>query len=144
MKIEFPSLFLENIQVDKRLWATADPFPFLLNDKLEIMEARFLHDKYSVPRPVQFIFPQNRAVDVENIPAVVHDYVTRHRVRLGMSLLDCHAVFRQAMGIVGISRFTRYTKWAAVVVGAWTCSGKGDGTPPPRIQAFIEKNGWGH
>jgi hypothetical protein len=141
MKLELPSLHLECEPVAPNLWACMEPFPFLIDGRVEFIKWFFICDKYSVP-PNPF-YKRRRVVEKENIPAWLHDYMVRYRLYLGLSIMDCHRLFRDAMRIVGMGRVTAQIKYMAVVVGTPLFGGVGDGTPPRSVRKFIAENGWG-
>ena len=146
MKLELPSLHLDCGQVAPGLWALCEPFVFLIDGTLYTIPLLFICDKYSIPKWPKWLrklFPQNRSNKKENIPAWVHDYLVRHRVTLGISLIDCHDIFLQGMELVRIDKTTRRIKYAGVMVGNWAVVEKGDGTPPREVREFIAKHGWG-
>jgi hypothetical protein len=141
MKLRLPSLYLHVAPVAPKLWITMHGFQFLADDRECWIPEMFICDKYSVP--VGLVFKRSRKHEVENIPAILHDYLVRNRRLLGFSLMQCHDLFLQAMKVCGIGRATRWAKYSAVVTFNWTMAGKGDGTPNRQVKAFIDKHGYG-
>ncbi len=141
MKLRLPSLHLINDCIGKNLWITMNCYPFFIDGRMHFVPLFFIHDKYSVPLGV--VFPRSRKKRKENIPAVLHDYIVRNRKLLGFSFCECHDIFLQAMKLCGIWPITRYMKYSAVMCFNWMIAGAGDGSPPPRIRAFIDKHGYG-
>jgi hypothetical protein len=140
-KLELPSLHLVNDKVGNNLWITMNDYPFMLDGRLMFIPLFFIHDKYSVPFGI--IIPRDRKEKMENIPAVLHDYIVRYRNVLKLSLPDCHDVFLQAMRLCGLPVYLRWAKYTAVMCFNWMIAGDGMGTPPRQVQAFIDKHGYG-
>jgi hypothetical protein len=146
MKLTIPSYDLNTLNVAPELWAMMRPFPFVLDDKEHWIPYQFVCDKYSIPKRPKWLrrlFPQNRSNKKENIPAWLHDYTIRFRVILGLSLMDCHDIFNQAMDMVGIDKPSRIVKYTTVVITNWAIVEDGTGTPPKEVRDFIAENGWG-
>jgi hypothetical protein len=61
--------------------------------------------------------------------ACLHDYAVRNRVALGLTLMQCHALFREALEARHVGRGLRNAMYGAVVAVNWTCAGPGDGSP---------------
>jgi hypothetical protein len=145
MKLHLPKLEIECVRVQRRpaLWATVQPFPFEIDGEARSVPNRFVNDKYSVPLPLQPIMPRRRKTKKENTPAVLHDYLVRNYKLLGITLMDAHDLFLQAMRICSMYMPLSYVKYAGVVIGSpW--QGQGDGTPPKKVQEFIDKYEWGN
>jgi len=140
MKLYMPSLYLECEKVDRDLWILLTPFAFMLDDKLHSIPLFFVCDKYTV---LGVFLKRDRPNEVENIPAWIHDYLVRFRNILGLSLMDCHYVFLQAMRMCGIRPVMRWVKYLGVVSFNWMIASAGDGTPPPEVRDFIDKHGYG-
>jgi hypothetical protein len=141
MKLELPSLYLNSEPVARKLWATTNEYPFLVDGVIYTIPQLFVCDKYSVPLGV--ILKRERKENIENIPAILHDYLVRYRKVLGFSITDCHSLFRQAMLLCGLGFGMRWTKWSGVFLFNWAIATKGDGTPPRNVKRFIDKHGYG-
>jgi hypothetical protein len=79
--------------------------------------AGFLTDFASVPRLFWPILPLSDAV--YDKAAVIHDYAVRNRRELGISLLECHQVFREALLCAGTGRWKARVMYGAVVAFGW-------------------------
>jgi hypothetical protein len=145
MKLELPSLHLpcKPVSVNPDLWVLLIEFPFIIDGKVLWIPVHFICDKYSIPFFARPVYRRERKVEKENIPAWLHDYLVRNRIALGLSLMDCHNIFYQAMLLVGMWRITARIKWLGVTAGSWAVVEKGDGTPPKDVRDFIDKHGWG-
>jgi hypothetical protein len=143
MKLELQRLEIPCEQVSKRVWRTLEPFSFWIDGKYHRIPAPFFNDKYSVifDDVIFYVigFPRDRGDDAENMPAVLHDYLVRYRKVLGLSLMDCHELFKQSMGMASLPPFTIVAKYSAVVCFNWIMAGPGDGTPPRKIRKAMQK-----
>ena len=79
--------------------------------------AGFETDFASVPRLLWPILPLSDAV--YDKAAVLHDYAVRNRKRLGLSLMDCHRLFREVLLFSGTGRVKTASMFAAVVAFNW-------------------------
>ncbi|MCO6401333.1 MAG: DUF1353 domain-containing protein [Verrucomicrobia bacterium] len=118
--------------VGVRVWRIAEPFAFHSTALFDLeVPAGFLTDFASVPRILWPIIPI--ADGVYDPAAVVHDYAVRNRKRLGLSLMQCHGMFHEALRCRGTPLWKADTMFAAVVAFNWISPGPGDGTTPKRL-----------
>ena len=142
MKLNLPSLNLKTGKVGPKLWITLEPFGFMLDSRYMAIPNLFVTDKYSVPLGI--LFKRSRPVAMQNIPAILHDFLVRYRKTLGISLVDCHKLFLQAMKLCGIDPFTRACKYMAVMAFNWMIVGPGDGSTSGKVKRFIDRHGYGN
>jgi len=118
--------------VGSRVWRIAEPFAFHSSALYDLeIPADFLTDFASVPRIFWPIIPL--ADGVYDPAAVVHDYAVRNRKRLGLSLMQCHGLFYEALTVRDTPTWKADAMFAAVVAFNWISPGPGDGTTPPRL-----------
>ena len=139
MKLELHKLEIRNEQVARNVWRTKEDFLFFLDGVARLIEEPFYHDKYSGPRNP--IYKRDRNCETENMPAVLHDFLMRYRKLLGLSIMQCHDLFRQAMRLAGLSRWLVWLKYSGVVAFNWMIAGPGDGTPPRNIRRVMRRMG---
>jgi hypothetical protein len=116
---------------------------------LQCVEVGFLTDFYSAPWFVWWHTPKNEPKS--NAAAVVHDWLVRNRKLLGLSLMDCHRIFRRAMLALGVSDGKARWRFYAVVACNWAVAPAGDGTGEyqavlvgrarARLAGFIRRTG---
>lgn len=87
--------------------------------------ADFLCDYYSGIRPIWWHTPPSTGQ--KDRAAALHDFMVRWRKRLGLSLMDCHRHFRDAMLAVGARTARANTRYVTVVALNWMCAGAGYG-----------------
>lgn len=80
----------------------------------------FITDFASTPRFVWSLFPP---WGKHGKAAVLHDWLYAHRL-LSRAMAD--AAFLEAMGVLGVSRFKRWTIYSAVRLFGWLAYGKGN------------------
>jgi hypothetical protein len=141
VNLYIPSLYTSAQQIAPKLWMLTDTFVFIVGGIVYKIPALFISDLYSVPLGI--IVKRDKGYDIGNIPAWIHDYLVRHRKTLGLSMMDTHNIFREAMRLCGIGTVTRTAKYAAVVLGTWIVAEDGRGTPPREVRAWIDKHGYG-
>ena len=139
MKLELAKLEIRNEPVARNIWRTAEDYMFFVDDMPYMIPSPFYHDKYSVVLS-NVGFRRSRKTDAENLPAVLHDYLVRYRKVLGFSIVDCHELFKQAMGICGLPMFTILCKYSAVMMFNWLMAGPGDGTPPRKVRRAMRRS----
>lgn len=139
MKLELKSLEIHNEQVADTVWRTTHDFQFWADGVMLSIPSPFYHDKYSVPWPVSLVIKRDYKCPKKNMPAVLHDYLVRHRNLLGLSLMDCHCLFRQAMSLAGIPAWLISSKYAAVSSFNWIAAGAGDGTPSRKVRKAVRR-----
>ena len=139
MKLELHKLEIRNEQVARNVWRTTEDFLFFLDGAARLIEAPFYHDKYSGPRNP--IYKRDRNCDKENMPAGMHDFLMRYRKLLGLSIMQCHDIFRQAMVLAGLPSWLVNLKYTGVVCFNWLIAGPGDGTPPRKIRRVMRSDG---
>jgi len=122
--------------VGRNLWALARRLAWLSGDgRLWVVPVSFRTDKFSKPGP-NSIGQRDRA-------AVFHDFLVRCRALLGLSIMQCHAYFLEAMAYcdqfdlpdsawkrecaILWRRVTRNVYYAAVVSANWIVAGEGLG-----------------
>jgi len=77
----------------------------------------FITDFASVPRiPIIYAMVGN----CSHRAAVLHDYLYRKKASVKVSQTQADAVFREAMGVKGVSWWRRWLMWAGVRLGGWT------------------------
>jgi len=124
--------------VTRNVWVSTAPMVCYVNGRRIEQADPFYCDKYSRPIILAPFMPRERKVPKENTPAWWHDYFVRYRNIIGLSLVDCHNLFLQAMHICGVHPCLARIKWLGVLVGNWMMAGPGDGTPPRNIRRAIE------
>lgn len=113
--------------VGERLWETVNVIAFLdSRGCLWVFTFGLRTDLYSSPRLLWFIRPPSNGV--ADVASILHDALVRCRALLGLSLIDCHKIFREAMEACGVGRIRRNVKYAVVYAFNWACAGAGDGT----------------
>ena len=113
--------------VGERLWETVNVIAFLdSRGCLWVFTFGLRTDLYSSPRLLWFFRPPSNGV--ADVASILHDALVRCRNRLGIGLIDCHKIFREAMKECGVGRVRRNLKYAAVYAFNWICAGAGDGT----------------
>ena len=137
MKLTLDSLEIHNEQVADKVWRTTHDWEFSVDDVPHIIGKHFYHDKYSGPRNP--IYKRTRNCEIEDMPAVLHDYLMRYRKVLGVTIMQCHNLFRQAMRLAGLSRRLVWLKYSGVVAFNWMIAGPGDGTPPRKIRRAMRR-----
>ena len=138
MKLHLESLDVRNEQVADTVWRTTHDFRIWIDGRLIVIHNPFYHDKYTIPIRNPFLKRDYRCPK-KNMPAVVHDYLVRNRNLLGLSLLDCHCIFHQAMSLAELPSWRREPKYIGVVSFNWIIAGPGDGTPPRKIRKVMER-----
>lgn len=122
---------LELEYIDGRVWKLTSPFDYHLGSPTGLdfvrIPAGFLTDFASVPRFFWRIFPPTGQYGKA---AVVHDWLYQNRVvivewpdghkttRL-VERSEADGVLYEAMGVLGVDRFTRWGIYAGVRVGGW-------------------------
>ena len=137
MKLKLETLAIQNEQVADKVWRTTHDWEFSVDDVPHTITMHFYHDKYSGPRNP--IYRRDRSCEIEDMPAVLHDFLMRYRKLLGFSIMQCHDLFRQAMRLAGLSRWLTNLKYSGVVCFNWMVAGPGDGTPPRRIRRVMRR-----
>jgi hypothetical protein len=113
--------------VSRNLWVLARSLIYVAKSgRVYTVPDGFPTDFASVPRLLWPILPVTDAQ--YDASACLHDYVVRHRVALGLTLMDCHALFREALEARHVGRGLRNAMYGAVVAVNWTCAGPGDGS----------------
>ena len=138
MRLELTKLEIRNEPVARNIWRTAEDYMFFVDDKSCMIPAPFYNDKYSGPRNP--IYKRTRNCEIEDMPAVLHDFLMRYRKLLGLSIMQCHDLFRQAMILAGLPLWLIQLKYMGVVAFNWLIAGPGDGTPPRKIRRAMRRN----
>ena len=138
MKLELAKLEIRNEPVARNIWRTAEDYMFFVDDMPYIIIKHFYHDKYSGPRNP--IYKRTRNCEIEDMPAVLHDFLVRYRKLLGFSMMQCHDLFRQAMRLAGLSTWLVNLKYTGVVCFNWLMAGPGDGTPPCKVRRAMRRD----
>ncbi len=133
--------FVDN-EIDYRdychgLWQMRKPFRFRWGDRLFKTPTGFVLDFYSIPRAFRWMFERNRGIG--NRCALIHDFTVRYRLLLGLTLMDCHSMFLDAMQAMGIRGAK--VKYFAVVVSNWAVAGDGDGKPGRDVRRAMRERG---
>ena len=138
MKLTLETLAIQNEQVADKVWRTTHDWEFLIDDMPYTITKHFYHDKYSGPRNP--IYKRTRNCEIEDMPAVLHDFLMRYRKLLGFTIMQCHDLFRQAMSIAGLSTWLVRLKYIGVVCFNWLVAGRGDGTPPRIVRRAMRRD----
>jgi hypothetical protein len=100
----------------------------------------FVWDMFSIPPFLRMLWERNQPG--RNKPALAHDFGVRNRKLLGWSLMECHALFNEAMELSGeFPDWERRAYYSAVVGFNWVKPGKGDGTPPRKVRKAMGRFG---
>lgn len=114
------SVFLDDLTLTKEprgKWVLHEQLRYLSTKTrgLIVVPAGFETDGASVPRVFWNVLPPLEGDYAA--AAVLHDYLYREPGNL--SRADSDAVFREAMGVLGVGWLTRWTMWSAVRAGGW-------------------------
>jgi hypothetical protein len=124
-------------QHDEQFWELIRPIEYRGNTDTFVVPAGMLTDFASVPRPFVWFIPQ---YGTYTMAAILHDYLwSRLAAKGALSWLDADAIFRRALGELGVAFLRRWIMWAAV---RWTALWKPGGTrgwlkEGPRAVLFI-------
>lgn len=101
-------------KISKRLWRTYRDFVYYIDGGDEItVPAGFVTDFASIPRVFWIFMPPD---DIYSQAAVLHDYLYNTKM---FNRDRCDKLFLQAMEILGVGKFTRYTMYYAVRSFGW-------------------------
>jgi hypothetical protein len=118
------------------LWITTAPFVFAWRGCVYTIPPGFVYDCYSIPRLLWSWRPPRHGWGDE--AALIHDWLRRFRLLLGLTVADTDAAFLEAMRYYGI-RAARI-KYLAVSVAVWSY-GRGDGWPPRDVRKAMAARG---
>ena len=118
------------------LWRTETTFIFRWRDIWYMIPPGFVFDFYSVPRPLWSIYPPRAGWGDE--AALIHDFLCRFGVLIGVSRIEADRAFRAAMDHYELSFARR--KWLAVAAYSLVAP-EGDGTPGRKVRRAMRKRG---
>jgi hypothetical protein len=137
VRLTLEKLEIHNEQVADKVWRTMHDWHFCIDDLMHTITRHFYHDKYSGPRNP--IYKRDRNCEREDMPAVLHDFLMRNRKLLGLSMMQCHDLFRQAMVLAKLPTWLVRLKYSGVVAFNWLIAGPGDGSPPRAIRRVMKQ-----
>ena len=118
------------------LWITNEPFAFAWRDRVYTIPAGFVYDAYSIPRLLWSWRPPRHGIGDE--AALIHDWLRRFRLLLGLTVADTDAAFLEAMRYYGLS--AARIKYAAVRAAVWSY-GSGNGRPGRDVRRAMRDQG---
>ncbi|WP_372830986.1 DUF1353 domain-containing protein [Pontibacterium sp.] len=97
-------------------WVLREQLVYRSHEQCRVVNAHkgFICDLASIPRIFRPVFPVHGK---HTRAAVIHDWLYRNK--LGKRK-EADLIFLEAMEELGVSRFKRYTMYAAVRAGGWT------------------------
>jgi hypothetical protein len=116
----------EGVPPYSRVWRVLEDLKYTdRNGKEWIIPRELLFDKFSSPRFGWWALPPS--LGHRDRAAALHDLMVRCREIFGITLMDCHMHFRDAMECVGFPMFQRWYYYSKVVAFNWLCAGDGKG-----------------
>lgn len=124
---------LSDTPLKRMLWVIVKPIWFQRpNGQVIEMSPHLILNYTSSP---WFLWPIIPVRDAEyDVASAFHDLCVRNRKLLGMTLMDCHAVFREVLESQRVAPWKSKAMYYAVVAFNWIDAGKGDGSLPRYIR----------
>lgn len=113
--------------IDGHLWRLLTPLEYHLGapdgEEVVIVPTGFFTDFASIPRGLWNLFPPTGKYGKA---AVIHDFLYQQREIHGpgtgprlCTRGEADAIFKEAMGVLGVGAFTRWTIYLGLRVGGW-------------------------